>query len=154
MVSKGEKYTDLKAKHLEFVFSTISNISGRHLTIRGWSVGLLTAMLIYTGSDEPSSFIILASIIPAILFWSIEASLLFQERTYRVIYEQLRKDLVDDFDKDSPKDTNIPTFSISPRSGFGRVPNTLQTCFSKSLIIFHGSIIFVIFCLNIYTTIA
>lgn len=114
---------DLHTKDLEFIQDIISRLSDNSFKIKGWSITLIVAVLLFRTRDLH----LLVAFIPLIGLWTLDAYYLKLERRYRSMYEDARTGNQDrdQFEMDS--------------SGY-RVESIPELMFSKSLALFHGTI--------------
>lgn len=77
-----------KIKHLEFIQSTITRMNQNSFQIKGWMITLVSALLALYASSEKVVYILIA-IVPAIVFWFLDAYYLQQERRFRGVYNDV-----------------------------------------------------------------
>lgn len=77
-----------KIKHLEFIQSTIARMNQNSFQIKGWMITLVSALLALYASSEKVVYILIA-IVPAIVFWLLDAYYLQQERRFRGVYNDV-----------------------------------------------------------------
>ena len=77
-----------KIKHLEFIQSTITRKNQNSFQIKGWMITLVSALLALYASSEKVVYILIA-IVPAIVFWFLDAYYLQQERRFRGVYNDV-----------------------------------------------------------------
>lgn len=80
-----------KRKHLEFIQNIISRMAGNLFFLRGWTITLVGALLaLFSKSNSP--FCVFYFLIVLILvFWILDGYFLSQERSYRDLYNHVRK---------------------------------------------------------------
>jgi hypothetical protein len=71
--------------YLSMIQGVISRMANNAFLIKGWSIGLTTAMLALAGGTKNELFCLI-SIIPTFLFWWLDAFFFYQEKKYRTIY--------------------------------------------------------------------
>lgn len=118
-----------KLKHLEFIQAVINRLSANSFLLKGWSVVLVSALFALSANDANSAFVFLAYI-PAIIFWGLDGYFLWQERTFRKLYDRVR------IQEEADIDFSMDTSNVSD-GGDGWASATL----SKTLIPFHGVLI-------------
>ncbi len=123
---------DRKLKHLDFIQGVINRLSTNSFLLKGWSVILVSALFALSTGNSNIKFIILAYL-PALAFWGLDAYFLALERSYRDLYEKVRI-----------KDPEEIDFSMKLEGLSGGTRMWWDTFFSKTLIIFHGSIVIAI----------
>lgn len=85
---------EYKVKHLEIVQSNIDRMNRCSFQIKGWNVTIISALLaLYASSVEGNNcgnvIFLLIGIVPAFLFWVLDAYYLQQERKFRAVYNDL-----------------------------------------------------------------
>ncbi|MGH0678105.1 hypothetical protein ACQVPP_12950 [Bacillus luti] len=130
---------DSKLKHLEFIQQTITRMASNSFKLKGWTVTLLSALLIFILSNPKVNLnIFYLSFLPVLAFWYLDAFFLKQERLFRKLYEDVREKENDNID-----------FSMNTSNYASDVKNILNTMFSKTLFAFYG-IIFITVGIIIY----
>ena len=76
-----------KHKHLDYIQATIQRLSNIQITIKGWSITLLSASLVFGGLTWR---IALIACFVSICFFFLDAYYLAQERRFRHLYEHVR----------------------------------------------------------------
>lgn len=123
-------------KHLEFIQITIVRMAANSFVIKGWTVTLVAAILAFTSKDANSNAASIA-LIPAIMFWSLDAYYLRTEREYRALYDQVRQN--------PPKDDLEVDFSLDISNVKTKTAGTLRVAFTRTLAPFYLALIGVIF---------
>ena len=75
-------------KHLEFIQNIIERMNKNSFQIKGWTITIVSALLMLYANSNNSVYIIVA-IMPTILFWSLDAYYLQQERKFRGLYNDI-----------------------------------------------------------------
>lgn len=122
-------------KHLEFIQVTIVRMAANSFVIRGWTVTLVAAILAFTSKDANSNAASIA-LIPAIMFWSLDAYYLRTEREFRALYDQVRQN--------PPKDDLEVDFSLDVSKVKTKTAGTLRVAFTRTLAPFYLALIGVI----------
>lgn len=120
-----------KRKHLEFVQNIVNRLSTNSFLLKGWSVALVSALFALASFESRREFLFLAYI-PVVIFWGLDGYCLWQERLFRKLYEEIRL-----------RDENVTDFDMSTE----RVEKNVTwpaAVLSKTLLAFHGSIVFAI----------
>jgi len=118
-----------KLKHLEFIQSVISRMSGNSFLLKGWSVTLVAALFALAAKDSDRKYIVVAYF-PVLVFWILDAYFLSQERLFRNLYDSVRAKKEDEID-----------FSMDTKSFVDGKPSWTAAFFSKTLLIFYGSVV-------------
>lgn len=80
-----------KRKHLEFIQGIINRHNSNSFTIKGWTIGIISALFALASSlNEP--LIIFISIIPILLFWGLDSFYLANERCFVDLYNAVVKE--------------------------------------------------------------
>ena len=77
-----------KIKHLEFIQATITRMNQNSFQIKGWMITIISALLALYASAGNTIYIFIA-IVPAIVFWFLDAYYLQQERKFRGVYNDV-----------------------------------------------------------------
>ena len=129
-----------KHKHLELIQDVINRLSTNSFLLKGWSVVLVSALFALSAADSRAAFVFLAYI-PAIIFWGLDGFFLWQEKLFRKLYDRVR--LLPDAEIDFSMDTSTIT-------GKDR-PTWADATLSKTLIPFHGVLIFAVVVVMVLT---
>ena len=79
-------------KHLEMIQTVMNRMGRNSFQLKGWSMTILVAAkVLIARTDLPSPFLILALIFPIIGFWLLDGYFIRQERLFRHIYDDVRK---------------------------------------------------------------
>jgi hypothetical protein len=117
-----------KEKHLEMILRVVDRLSINSFLLKGWSVVLVSALFALAAKDTKVVFVYLGYF-PAFAFWGLDGYFLWQERLYRKLYDKVRSQPEDSVD-----------FSMDTSSLRQATPLWVETCFSKTLVAFHGTI--------------
>jgi hypothetical protein len=79
--------TDLEIKRIEFLQNIISRMAQNSLTIKGWAVTVIAALLAFSNKDTDRRFAFLA-VYPALAFWGLDAYYLMKERQFRNLLQK------------------------------------------------------------------
>jgi hypothetical protein len=107
----------------------INRMSVNSFLLKGWSVVLVSALFALAAGDSQPRFVYLAYF-PAIAFWILDGYFLWQEQLFRKLYDDVRT--VAEPDVDFSMDTS------SVRTGDS---GWFAAVFSKTLLIFHGTLL-------------
>ena len=79
-------------KHLEMIQGVINRLGYNSFSIKAWSMAILVAGIAFiTKTEEQPQGIILVFLIPVFGFWILDAYFLWQERLFRKVYDDIRK---------------------------------------------------------------
>ncbi len=84
-----------KLKHIDIVQSTITRLAKNSFLIKGWTITLLTGLLVFLSkhgiTDKFVYYIIF--LLPIGIFWILDSYYLWQERLFRGLYDRITDDL-------------------------------------------------------------
>jgi hypothetical protein len=86
-----------KLKHLELIQGVITRMGGNLFTLRGWMITLVVGLAVAfleVGRNELQIILVLV----VLIFWIHDAYFLSLERSYRSLYDKVRKLKEDDVD--------------------------------------------------------
>ena len=118
-----------KLAHLQMVQGIVNRLSQNSFLLKGWSVVLVSALFALSASNLKMFFIYLAYF-PALAFWILDGYFLWQERLFRALYDYIR-----DLDEDKID------FSMDTSIVKDNVATWIEVIFSKTLLIFHGTVV-------------
>ena len=122
-----------KTKHLELIQGVINRLANSSFLLKGWTVILVAALFALAAKDATDAFVYLAYF-PAFAFWALDGYFLRQERLYRALYDKVREKNDSDID-----------FSMDTSPVANQVDQWYRVAVSKTLLPFHGTIVFTIF---------
>ncbi len=98
-------------KHLEITQGVINRLASNSFLIKGWSMTILAAAMLFLARVDSSisSYLALAFIVPVCGFWVLDGYFLWQERVFRGIYNDVRQQKDTDFKMDVPKQLTKPS---------------------------------------------
>ena len=118
-----------RLKHLEMLQQIITRMASNSFLVKGWSVTLLSAILVLTARDKVYAIAWIA-LVPIAAFWLLDGFFLRQERLFRKLYDRYRGQ-----PQDTPTDFSMDTVIVAHEvGGWGKVTA------SKTLLIFHGGL--------------
>ena len=130
-----------KRKHLEFIQAIISRMASNLFFLRGWTITLIGALLALFSKNNSPDYIFYFLIVIVLIFWILDGYFLSQERSYRDLYNHVRKLKEEEID-----------FSMDVSSVTNQVRPWEDVVFSKTLSIFYGAIIGTILIVTLVTT--
>ena len=128
-----------KLKHLEMLQNIIDRMADNSFSLKGWSVVLVSALFALAASGSNTHFVYLAYL-PSIMFWILDGYFLWQERLFRKLYDRVRTASESEID-----------FSMDTSSVRGEVSSWIGTMFSRTLLIYHGTILGVVVVITVIT---
>lgn len=118
-----------KRTHLAMIQGVVNRLAQDSFLLKGWSVVLVSALFALAANSSNQYFVYLAYF-PAIAFWILDGYFLWQERLFRALYDKVRVLNEDDID-----------FSMDTTELKDDNKSWSEAIFSKTLLIFHGTII-------------
>lgn len=86
-----------KIKNLEMIQAIISRMANNSFLLKGWSITIIAGLFsLNSGDINPAVYLLIYFIL--ILFWLLDSYYLQLERQYRILYDNCRKGVTDDFD--------------------------------------------------------
>lgn len=76
-------------KYLEMIQAVIARLASNSFILKGWSVTLVSGLLGFAGQQLDPQTALLA-LLPALVFWMLDAYYLAQERQQRELFAQAR----------------------------------------------------------------
>ena len=123
---------DKTIAHLGIIQAVITRMGANSFLLKGWSITLVAAIFTLSAKDADHRFGLLAYF-PVIVFWGLDGFFLHKEKLFRKLYEEVAN-------------ANIASdvFTMNTEAVRGMVPSLQVVIFSKTLLIFHGSIVAVV----------
>ena len=79
-------------KHLEIIQGVINRLANNSFLIKSWSMTIISVAILFISRNQNfSEYIILSFLIPVFGFWILDGYFLWQERIFRGIYNDVRK---------------------------------------------------------------
>ncbi len=117
-----------KLAHLNLIEAVISRMGSNSFLLKGWSVTLVAALFALAAKDAKPTLVLIAYL-PGVAFWALDGYFLWQEALFRRLYDKVRGQAEDQID-----------FSMST-AGLTDLPHWLSQTFSKTLVLFHGTVV-------------
>ena len=126
--------SEMKIKHLGMIEDVIERMAKNSFQLKGWTMTLVALVGTLSAQGSDKKFILFA-FVPVIGFWLLDAMYLQQERRYQQLYKIVANK--DDAEIDFSLDTSLIT---------GNVEEMKRLCycnclFSKTIVLFYGTII-------------
>jgi len=77
-----------KIKHLEMIQGIINRLNSNSFTVKGWAMGLVTALFAFADKDQDKQYVLLSYFIIPIC-WIIDGFFISTERQFRALYEDV-----------------------------------------------------------------
>lgn len=123
---------DKTIAHLGLIQGVITRMGANSFLLKGWSVTLVAAMFALAVKDADKRFMFI-SYFPVFVFWALDAFFLRQEKLFRKLYEDVAIGAI------PSKAFTLDTSVVS-----NQIPSAIAIFFSKTLLSFHGAIVFVV----------
>jgi hypothetical protein len=133
---KSQRGDKMNEKHLEFIQNAINRMANNSFILKGWSVTLVTGIIGFS-LVNPANKLIFLAFVPALLFWSLDAYYLRQERLFRKLYN------------DTIKSSKKGSFSLNVEKYKDSVSSWFSIMFSCTLLSLHGTISLLIIVIGI-----
>jgi hypothetical protein len=117
-----------KLAHLNLIEAVISRMGSNSFLLKGWSVTLVAAPFALAAKDTKPALVLIAYL-PGVAFWALDGYFVWQETLFRRLYDKVRGLAEDRID-----------FSMSTE-GLPDLPHWLSGTFSKTLVLFHGTVV-------------
>ena len=119
-----------RLKHLELIQKVVARMANNSFLLKGWSVTLLSAILAIAASKDGLHRLVWIGFLPLLTFWLLDGYFLRQERLYRKLWDHVRGQ-----PQDAPSD-----FTMDASAFAAQVQSWLSICYSRTVLIFHGSL--------------
>lgn len=128
---------DLRLHHLDTLQSVINRMSQNSFAIRGWSVTLASAILAFSSTQRSvQGSLVFLALVPAWIFWGLDAYYLRQERLFRQLHDAAAHRLIDaaaipdiapfDMSLDSFQNNVAPLFRLMLAQNVAAIPSVLS----------------------------
>lgn len=84
----AKKISPETVKHLELIQNVVARMNANSFQMKGWMAALVSALLAVYASVGNDRFVLVA-MLPAFLFWFLDAYYLQQERKFRGLYNDV-----------------------------------------------------------------
>ncbi len=96
MMVNGPDHDEAKIRHLEMIQGVITRMASNSFALKALAVTLTAGVLAFTGATKsPSPVIVLAALLPVVMFWCLDAQYLRLERLYRRLFDAARADPIE-----------------------------------------------------------
>jgi hypothetical protein len=86
------QFNDNEMKHLEFIQNAITRMGTNSFQMKGWAITIFAAVLaLFAATGGVDALYLFIAIVPALLFWFLDAYYLQQERKFRGIYNDVAR---------------------------------------------------------------
>jgi len=119
-----------RLEHIKMIQAVVTRMAQNSFLLKGWSVTLSVGILSAAASAKEASFALLA-LLPAVVFWGLDAFYLRQERLFRALHD----DVCGAFGND-PVTFSLQTGKVEPT-----VKSWYKTLFAKTIVWLHAPLI-------------
>lgn len=113
--------------HLQFIQNVITRMNANSFQVKTWTVSIIVALAALAVNSKNYMYILI-SVVPTILFWTLDSYYLQQERKFRGLY----KDVVLG---------NVPLYLMQINRYREGIYQFSSAFFSNSIINFYGAIL-------------
>ena len=113
--------------HLQFIQNVITRMNANSFQVKTWTVSIIVALAALAVNSKNYLYILI-SVVPTILFWTLDSYYLQQERKFRGLY----KDVVLG---------NVPLYLMQINRYREGIYQFSSALFSNSIIKFYGAIL-------------
>lgn len=121
-----ENHHEISESHLAIIQANINRLATASFLIKGWSVTLVSAILVLSNKDANIAFVLVAYF-PSVMFWVLDGYFLGMERRFVAMYNEAASGRL-------IKHEVQPSKFTSDRACMS------SACFSQTLLLFHGGI--------------
>jgi hypothetical protein len=123
---------EVRTTHLGLIQAVIARMAQNSFLLKGWAVTLVAALFALAAADTREQ-IALLGLLPALVFWGLDAYYLRQERLFCALY---------DFVRSSPEGSlRDRVLSMDTRPCGGQVKSWFATLVSPTVAFFHGAVV-------------
>lgn len=88
--------TESQIRHLEAVQRVITRLAGNSFALKALAGTISAAVIAFAGStEETSPLISLAGILPAVVFWLMDAQYLRLEKRFRALHDDIQRGVIE-----------------------------------------------------------
>jgi hypothetical protein len=138
-VSAYGDFEEQRIKHMELIQAVISRLGNDAFLMKGWAVTLAGAFLGFAINSKNWG-LALASVIPTVSFWGLDAYFLWCERLFRYLYARVRAhdSEVEPFFMAATSKSFVAKASAASEDPVAR---KLKVAWSWSLFLFYGALL-------------
>jgi hypothetical protein len=100
---KDTPHMEAKIRHLEMIQAVIARMAGNLFFLKGWAITLVVGLFALVAAKDTNPVYAIVAFLPVFVFWILDGYFLSMERSFRGLYEDVRKR--------DPKDID---FSMNP----------------------------------------
>ena len=105
--------TEKVVKHLEMTQVVINRLGRNSVLVKSWSVMLLVAAMVLIAVEDywQGAYFVVGVLLPIAGFWILDGYFLWQERLFRQVYNEIRRQTDTDFEMNLSKHKGKPKCS-------------------------------------------
>ncbi len=119
-------------RHMEWIQRIIDRMSQNSFAVKAAAVALVSAALAFAVNRHEANSLLIA-ILPAIVFWGLDAFYLRQERLFRALYDGVRTAAL--------SGTPADLFSMDTSRYNSQVPGWLRMCWTRTIGWLYGPMV-------------
>ena len=123
------KNLQARIAHLGFIQGVINRMGLNSFLAKGWTATLTAAVFALSDRKNDARFILIA-LLPVAMLWLLDAFFLHEEKLFRKLYEKVASGAI-----------SSQNFSMDTRKVRKEVGSEIQVFFSKTLLLYYGTIV-------------
>jgi hypothetical protein len=123
------KNLQARIAHLGFIQGVINRMGLNSFLAKGWTATLTAAVFALSDRKSDARFILIA-LLPVAMLWLLDAFFLHEEKLFRKLYEKVASGAI-----------SSQNFSMDTRNVRKEVGSEIQVFFSKTLLLYYGTIV-------------
>lgn len=138
------EYGDFDAhlvKHLEMIQAVVARLGNNAFLIKGWSI-TVTSVFIAFAVERVQWELAVASVVPTLLFWILDASFLRNERLFRDLFTRVTTGEVEPFFMGATSKSYVAEIRTDAKQDGSKedVSSRFRTFWRETLLLFHGTV--------------
>jgi hypothetical protein len=121
-----QQLTQILIEEVKLIQEVIKKMSSNSFFLKGWTITLIVACIIGEKYDRSNLYL---CFIPILVFWTLDAYFLRQERLYRLLYKWVIENRLN---------TDRFLFDLDTTRFIQKVGNIFYLMFSTTLFLFYG----------------
>lgn len=90
MMADYTSFDDRRIKHMEMIQAVIARLGNDAFLVKGWAV-TIAGVFFGFAVDAKNGDLAVASLLPTVFFWGLDAYFLRSERLFRALYDRVRE---------------------------------------------------------------
>jgi len=119
-------------KEIDLIQNCINRMANNSFLIKGWLLSLIAVVIALLAKDFKLDVITFSLLLPTICFWYLDAFFLQTEKKYRLLYQWVIENRLND------KGSNEHLYDLNPSRFDQKVDSILKVMFSITLRVFYG----------------